>query len=98
MMGTAFDDTLEDELRVTVIATGFGTVDNPVPTGEEKTQSVQTVAPQPAARPQAVPEDKPKCVPAGVGPITPPKPLLETAAEQVEDDPFDDIFRIFHKR
>ena len=22
----------------------------------------------------------------------------ETAAEQVEDDPFDDIFRIFHKR
>ncbi len=98
MMGTAFDDTLEDELRVTVIATGFGTVDNPVPTGEEKTQSVQTAAPQPAARPQAVPEDKPKCVPAGVGPITPPKPLLETAAEQVEDDPFDDIFRIFHKR
>ena len=98
MMGTAFDDTLEDELRVTVIATGFGTVDNPVPAGEEKTQSAQTAAPQSAARPQAVPEDKPKCVPAGVGPITPPKPLSETAAEQVEDDPFDDIFRIFHKR
>ncbi|MCI9309063.1 MAG: cell division protein FtsZ, partial [Oscillospiraceae bacterium] len=34
MMGTAFDDTLEDELRVTVIATGFGTVDNPVPAKE----------------------------------------------------------------
>lgn len=98
MMGTAFDDTLEDELRVTVIATGFGTVDNPVPAEEEKAQSAQTAAPQPAARAHAVPEDKPKCVPAGVGPITPPKPLSETAAEQVEDDPFDDIFRIFHKR
>ena len=43
-------------------------------------------------------EDKPKCVPAGVGPVMPPKPLSETAAEQVEADPFDDIFRIFNKR
>jgi len=94
MMGTAFDDTLEDELRVTVIATGFGTVDNPVPEkeGEQPAQA------QAKAKPQTVAEDRPKCVPAGVGPITPPKPLSETAAEQVEDDPFDDIFRIFNKR
>ncbi len=94
MMGTAFDDTLEDELRVTVIATGFGTVDNPVPEKEGE-QPAQTQA---KAQPKAAAEDKPKCVPAGVGPITPPKPLSETAAEQVEDDPFDDIFRIFNKR
>ncbi len=96
MMGTAFDDTLEDELRVTVIATGFGAVDNPVPAkeGEQPAQA----QPQAKAQPQAAAEDKPKCVPAGVGPITPPKPLSETAAEQVEDDPFDDIFRIFNKR
>lgn len=92
MMGTAFDDTLEDELRVTVIATGFGAVDNPVPEkeGEQPAQA------QPQAR--AAAEDKPKCVPAGVGPVTPPKPLSETTAEPVEDDPFDDIFRIFNKR
>ncbi len=94
MMGTAFDDTLEDELRVTVIATGFGTVDNPVPEKEGE-QPAQTQA---KVQPKAAAEDKPKCVPAGVGPITPPKPLSETAAEQVEDDPFDDIFRIFNKR
>ena len=94
MMGTAFDDTLEDELRVTVIATGFGEVDNPVPEkeGEQSAQAAQ------AAKPQAAAEDKPKFVPAGVGPITPPKPLSESTAEQVEDDPFDDIFRIFNKR
>ncbi len=94
MMGTAFDDTLEDELRVTVIATGFGTVDNPVPEKEGE-QPAQTQA---KVQPKAAAEDKPKCVPAGVGPITPPKPLSEAAAEQVEDDPFDDIFRIFNKR
>ena len=93
MMGTAFDDTLEDELRVTVIATGFGDVDNPVPEkeGEAPAQAAAT-------QPQAAQEDRPKCVPAGVGPITPPKPLSESTAEQVEDDPFDDIFRIFNKR
>ncbi len=97
MMGTAFDDTLEDELRVTVIATGFGSVDNPVPQKEGEQQPAQ---PQVQGRPQptkVTAEDKPKFVPAGVGPITPPKPLSETA-EQVEDDPFDDIFKIFNKR
>ena len=31
MLGAAFDETLEDEIRVTVIATGFGGVANPVP-------------------------------------------------------------------
>ena len=92
MMGTAFDDTLEDELRVTVIATGFGMVDNPVPAKEGEQQPVQA-QPQPKTA-----EDRPKCVPAGVGPITPPRPLSETAAEPVEDDPFDEIFRIFNKR
>ena len=98
MMGTAFDDTLEDELRVTVIATGFGTVDNPVPQKEGE-QPVQAQAQaQGRPNPQAAAEDKPKFVPAGVGPITPPKPLSESAAEQVEDDPFDDIFKIFNKR
>ena len=87
MMGTAFDDTLEDELRVTVIATGFGGVDNPVPEKEEE-----------PVRKQAVPEDRPKCVPAGVGPITPPRPLSESTSEPPEADPFDDIFRIFNKK
>ena len=37
MMGAAFDDSLEDEIRVTVIATGFGGVSNPTP-GKEETE------------------------------------------------------------
>ena len=91
MMGTAFDDTLEDELRVTVIATGFGEVDNPVP-GQEAAQAT------PQASQAAVKEDKPDCVPAGVGAVMPPKPLSSAAAEPPEADPFDDIFRIFNKK
>ncbi len=89
MMGTAFDDTLEDELRVTVIATGFGSVNNPVPGQEEEAKQ----APQAAKE-----EDRPDCVPAGVGAVTPPKPLSSAAVEPPEADPFDDIFRIFNKK
>ena len=93
MMGTAFDDTLEDELRVTVIATGFGEVDNPVPAQEAAHEAQQ--APR---VPAAAKEDKPDCVPAGVGAVMPPKPLSSAAAEPPEADPFDDIFRIFNKK
>jgi len=85
MMGAAFDESLEDGLRVTVIATGFGAVANPVP-GEEK-KAVQVEPPKP---------DKPKVVPPGVGPVVPPVPLPEV--DPPEHDPFDDIFRIFNKK
>lgn len=96
MMGTAFDDTLEDELRVTVIATGFGEVENPVPRQEEaKSAKVTPIQPQVQAVPK---EDRPDCVPAGVGAVMPPKPLSSAAVEPPEDDPFDDIFRIFNKK
>ena len=99
MMGTAFDDTLEDELRVTVIATGFGEVENPVPNQEEapaaEVSKVSPIRPQVQAVPR---EDKPDCVPAGVGAVMPPKPLTSEAVEPPEADPFDDIFRIFNKK
>ena len=48
MMGAAFDETLEDELRVTVIATGFGQVGNPVPGKVGETQTKQSTAPAPS--------------------------------------------------
>ena len=61
MMGAAFDDALQDEIRVTVIATGFGGVSNPTPgkAGEEE-----------SAEP----------------------------AKKAEDDPFEDIFKIFNNK
>lgn len=90
MMGTAFDETLEDELRVTVIATGFGGVANPVPEKAAQAEESAKAAP--------VKEDKPDCVPAGVGSVKPPLPLAEEESEPPESDPFDDIFRIFNKK
>ncbi|MDE6588874.1 MAG: cell division protein FtsZ [Oscillospiraceae bacterium] len=95
MMGTAFDDTLEDELRVTVIATGFGDVENPLPGQEEAPAEVKPAQPKVQALPR---EDRPDCVPAGVGAVMPPKPLSSTAVEPPEAAPFDDIFRIFNKK
>ena len=96
MMGTAFDETLEDELRVTVIATGFGEVENPVPQQEAaEPAKVTPIQPQKQA---VTREDKPDCVPAGVGAVMPPKPLSSEAMEPPEADPFDDIFRIFNNK
>ena len=96
MMGTAFDETLEDELRVTVIATGFGEVENPVPQ-QETAESAKVTLIQ-AQKRTAPKEDKPDCVPAGVGAVMPPKPLSSEAMEPPEADPFDDIFRIFNNK
>jgi cell division protein FtsZ len=89
MMGAAFDEELEDELRVTVIATGFGEVENPVPGKEEPEQEAQKSAQK---------EDKPDIVPPGVGPVVPPVPLAEDEKSEPETDPFDDIFKIFNKK
>ena len=82
MFGAAFDDTLEDEIRVTVIATGFGDVANPLPGGQEEKK----------------PEDKP-AAPARKDDdftVKPPMPISEEP-ETPEDDPYDEIFRIFNK-
>ena len=61
MMGAAFDDALQDEIRVTVIATGFGGVSNPTPGKAGEAESAEP-------------------------------------AKQAEDDPFEDIFKIFNNK
>ena len=73
IFGAAFDDTLEDEIRVTVIATGFeereGTMPNkPFSAAAEKKAEAQ--------QPQ---EEK------------------QSAPAPAEDDPFEDIFKIFNR-
>ena len=71
IFGAAFDDTLEDEIRVTVIATGFEEREGAMPSkpftaaGEKKAE----------AQPQAKTE----------------------SAAPAEDDPFEDIFKIFNR-
>ena len=68
IFGATFDETMDDEIRVTVIATGF-----------------DKDAPKPAAK-------------TGDGKGAPaPMPLQEEEGKK-EDDPFEDIFKIFNKR
>mgnify|MGYP000119815397 FL=1 len=79
IFGAAFDDTLEDEIRVTVIATGFDKVPEQLP----KVPPIQAGA---AGQQSAAAE---------------PMPLKEEDVpkpEEPEDDPFEDIFKIFNKR
>ncbi len=60
MMGAAFDEELEDEIRVTVIATGFGGVDNPIPGQEPQKEDKPGVVPPgvgPVTPPSPLPED-----------------------------------------
>lgn len=83
IFGATFDETLDDEIRVTVIATGFDKGPGELPRkmsdgareaapaqGEE--HKAQTAAPEPLKE-----EDLPK---------------------PDEQDPFDDIFKIFNRR
>lgn len=88
IFGATFDESLEDEIRVTVIATGF---DKPDGEKVEKpfSQAAQKVAASTPAADKAAPAVE--------------APAAEEAKADVpqspkEEDPFDDIFAIFNKR
>ena len=79
IFGATFDETLDDEIRVTVIATGFDKVPEQLP----KVPPIQAGA---AGQQSAAAE---------------PMPLKEEDVpkpEEPEDDPFEDLFKIFNKR
>ncbi len=83
IFGAAFDDTLDDEIRVTVIATGF----------EEEMLARQEK--KPAEQPPAPAVTEPD-QPAEPVKAEEQKPAKEE--EEDEDDPFADIFKIFQSR
>ena len=97
IFGAQFDENLEDEIRVTVIATGFEKVAAESPA-------------RPAAPSGAVPPAASFAPPAVEAPAAPaeqqitaeaPQPLStvdDPKPEEPEDDPFEDIFKIFNKR
>ena len=79
IFGAQFDETLDDEIRVTVIATGF---DKKPPEQLPKLGGSDTKEP----------EETSSGVPG-------PMPLKEEdVIKPEEDDPFEDIFKIFNKR
>ena len=107
IFGAAFDETLDDEIRVTVIATGFNSEETKAPAVEEKTAAAAPAAAAPAAEkapdsrnffqmnPLSDAEDKAAAeaeTKAVIDSLT-----EETKQQEEEDDPFADIFKIFNR-
>ena len=102
IFGASFDPELQDEMRVTVIATGFSEA-APTAGAALKTSSYRSSRPA-----SAMPVFTPK---AEEDPVTPLVPVMseqaiaeadsaqaEKAAEQAGEDPFDSIFKIFNTK
>ena len=88
IFGATFDDAMEDQIRVTVIATGFDK--NPA----DDLPKIGTFAKPPVQLEGQEKDEQPK---APFAPIEPIAPAEEKPAEP-EEDPFDDIFKIFNRR
>ena len=98
IFGATFDDTLQDEIRVTVIATGF----------EEGANAPAVAAPAPGVtlRPAAPAERTAglftgaaeKAAAAAPAPAAPAASAEPAAAGTDEEDPFDKIFSIFNHK
>ena len=103
IFGASFDPSLDDEIRVTVIATGFEDATHQVEAAPAA-PAVQPAAPAPrqtgfftaaapvAAEPAPAPAPAPAAEPA---PAPAPAPAAEPAQEE---DPFDGIFKIFNQK
>ena len=109
IFGATFDDTLEDEIRVTVIATGFeDAVLNaeavPVPAASVQQNNPAFTPVRPAAgreRPQGLFTGAAEKAAAAQPAAQPtPAPAAQPAAAQpaAEEDPFDSIFKIFNTK
>ena len=86
IFGAAFDDDMEDEMRVIVIATRFD--DKPARPVEKEIKPV-AVPETVEKKEKIIPEQKPVAEQA-----PPPPPILP----QQEEDPFDTIFKIFNSK
>ncbi len=112
IFGATFDDTLEDEIRVTVIATGFE--DNAL-NGDAAPAAQQSAAPanNPAFTPvrPAPGRERPQGLFTGAAekaaaaqpaaqptPAPAAQPAAAAAQPAAEEDPFDSIFKIFNTK
>lgn len=109
--GAAFDETMEDEMSVTVIATGFATTEGYLPVPEvpaavpvARPQGFQPRTPAapvtPAAPTAPVPPSRAQAEPSrGVSPQAQPvQPSSPAASNPDEDDTFYDIMSIFNRK
>ena len=84
IFGAAFDETLEDEIRVTVIATGF----------EEGSTPVQAAPERPAVKSQPQRAEAPAAEPVPAAELQP----AEEKQPSVSDDDWDILERIFSRK
>jgi cell division protein FtsZ len=92
IFGATFDDTLDDEIRVTVIATGF-----------EEAPAAAAQAAAPAAGQTAAPRAQGLFTGAAekaaqAAPVAPAAAPAQAAAPAADEDPFDSIFKIFNTK
>ena len=97
IFGATFDPNMEDEIRVTVIATGF---DESAPTAATGASSVSAAPVRPVAvkeKPQGLfTNASEKAAAAAPAPAPASAPAQE--APKAEEDPFDSIFKIFNSK
>ncbi len=92
IFGASFDNTMEDEIRVIVIATGF----------DQDSKTVRAVSSTPGAEAESAPASAPRderrenlfSQAADHAEVK----KAETPAETPEEDPFDSIFKIFNSK
>ena len=86
IFGASFDNTMEDEIRVIVIATGF---DEGTPTVQAVSTTAGTAAPSQPAQ---------EAAPVATQPAEEASAAKEPEPEPEEEDPFDSIFKIFNSK
>ena len=107
IFGASFDETMDDEIRVTVIATRFD--EKPASFPREEVPAARPVAPAPVqpAVPAAEPIGYVNPSPVAQQPYVPQQtyaqqpvqqPVQQPAPAAPEKDPFEDIFKIFNSK
>ncbi len=97
IFGATFDPTMQDEIRVTVIATGFEDAKPAEDKPEEKKPAAQTpiIPVRPAAKPAGLFTGAAE---KAASAAAVPPPLAEETQPANVEDPFDSIFKIFNSK
>ena len=98
IFGATFDDTMQDEIRVTVIATGFEEGNGAAKAEASAAIPAETPVITPV-RPAPVKDKPPVGLFTGaVEKAAAPAPAPEAKPAEAEEDPFDSIFKIFNTK
>ena len=105
IFGASFDESMQDEIRVTVIATGFEQGSAKKAAKAAAAPAAEAAAPASAPAAQQAPSVPPVFQPAsGMKPVVPnavpvtPAPAKEDEPAEPAEDPFESIFKIFNTK